>query len=78
MCSRKGNGVCHSFLFRDLFLLHNLAGIWDMEERRQELTNRNKPWSHTTTFEKPDWRQEGKGSQFGDTARGNEVMKAYD
>lgn len=45
----------------------------------EELTrSREKPWSHTTTFEKPDWRQEGKGSQFGDTARGNEVMKPYD
>ena len=43
-----------------------------------KLIGRNKPWSHTTTFEKPNWRQEGKGSQFGDTARGNEVMKAYD
>jgi hypothetical protein len=45
---------------------------------RPWLIYRNKPWSHTTTFEKPNWRQEGKGSQFGDTARGNEVMKAYD
>jgi len=44
----------------------------------QRLIYSNKPWSHTTTFEKPNWRQEGTGSQFGDTARGNEVMKAYD
>jgi cyanamide hydratase len=41
-------------------------------------TYSNKPWSHTTTFEKPNWRQEGKGSQFGDTARGNDVMRPYD
>jgi hypothetical protein len=64
MCSGEGNGVC------PVFSSFVIGG--------SKLMNRNKPWSHTTTFEKPDWRQEGKGSQFGDTARGNEVMKAYD
>jgi hypothetical protein len=66
MCCRKGNEV-------SIVVLRLCPVMWDDAD-----IDRNKPWSHTTTFEKPDWRQEGKGSQFGDTARGNEVMKAYD
>jgi len=39
---------------------------------------REKPWSHTTTFEQPGWRQGERGSQFGNTARGNKLMEPYD
>ncbi|ORY35404.1 cyanamide hydratase [Naematelia encephala] len=39
---------------------------------------RAKPWSHTTTFEEPGWRQGEKGSKFGSLARGNKLMEPYD
>jgi hypothetical protein len=67
MCCRKGNEVSPSHLCPDM-----------TNRRGADESSREKPWSHTTTFEKPNWRQEGKGSQFGDTARGNEVMKPFD
>lgn len=36
-----------------------------------------KPWCHTSTFERPNWR-EGVQSNFATDVRGNEIMKPFD
>ena len=36
-----------------------------------------KPWCHTTTFERPDWKQ-GDSSKFASDVLGNKVMEPYD
>jgi hypothetical protein len=42
------------------------------------MTCRAKPWSHTTSFEVANWRQVGDGSNFGNAARNNTALAAYD
>ncbi|KAF7977876.1 hypothetical protein HWV62_2410 [Athelia sp. TMB] len=69
--------LIHPDLIRDTTKAYPRTGWSEHFARTIETELRNKPWCHTSTFERPNWKA-GVISKFASDVRGNEAMRPFE